>query len=102
MLKNFKCKRCGDCCRVVPHLTDNDISRIKKLGFKEGFFVERIGNINLMRIEKDKCVFLNDGKRTSCKIYNSRPRICRLYPTELRKDGDCRPEKLNSDKIFQK
>ena len=102
MIKNFKCKRCGSCCKVVPHLTKTDIDRIKKLGFKEDFFVETIGNINLMKMKNNKCIFLEIKAKPACKIYNSRPRICRLYPTELRKNGDCRPEKLFSDKIFQK
>ena len=100
MLKNFKCKRCGDCCRVVPHLTKRDIERIKKLGFKKDFFVESISDINLMKMKNNKCVFLKDEKKTSCKIYEARPRICRLYPTEVRDNGDCKPEKLSSDKMF--
>jgi len=100
MLKNFKCKRCGDCCRISPGLSRKDIDRIKKLGFKEEFFVEKVRGIRLMKTTNDKCIFLLDEGKTSCRIYKARPRICRLYPAVLGKDGGCKPEKLQSDAIF--
>ena len=96
---NFKCKRCGSCCLISPFLTNKDITRIKKLGFKEDYFVETLKGKKFMKLVNNKCVFLdNKNKITSCQIHNSRPDTCRKYPTEIRENGDCRPEVLGFDK----
>jgi len=97
--KNFKCNRCGSCCRISPFLTNEDINRVKKLGYKEKQFIEELKGKKFIRMLGNKCIFLdNRNKITSCKIYKARPQICREYPTEIRENGDCRPEILKFDK----
>jgi len=100
MLKGFKCKRCGECCRT-PKLNKTDIKRIKRVGYKEEDFVENFPIGNYIKEKKGWCMFLKRGKRAFCKIYKARPETCRLYPSELI-NGSCKPEKLASDKLFEK
>jgi Fe-S-cluster containining protein len=57
-------------------LNDFDIRRIRGLGFKNFFKVNKNG-IRQLRNYNGKCIFHNG---TICKIYNSRPIGCRLYP----------------------
>ena len=57
-------------------LTNSDIRKISGLGFKNFFRVNKVG-ISQLRNYNGKCTFHN-GK--ICKIYNSRPIGCRLYP----------------------
>ena len=103
MLKGFKCNRCGKCC-YPPRLYSKDIKRIKRAGYSEESFIERsIGNIPYLKEQKNgKCAFLKQNqKSSSCKIYDCRPKICRLYPTRLL-NGSCEPEKLAFDSIISK
>jgi Fe-S-cluster containining protein len=102
MLEGFSCKRCGECCKGSPRLSQEDIERIMELGVKPEQFVEIINNVSYMRIWQDQCVFLDwkaDGK-AFCRIYDSRPRICRLYPGS--KLENCQPEKWFFDEYLEK
>lgn len=99
MLKNFKCSRCGSCCNP-PRLYLSDIKRIKKLGYKDFIYTDNLNNTYL-KDKKEKCMFLKQGKTTSCKIYSSRPKICRLYPSEL-VNGSCKPVELAFDRYLKK
>lgn len=101
MAKGFKCTRCGECCHS-PRLSKKDIERIRKSGYKEEDFVyiDEIENMYI-RDENDWCMFLNKGKAASCKIYEARPKICRLYPSELINES-CKPEKLAFDAYMEK
>ena len=84
---------------ISPFLSDEDIKRITKLGYKEENFVQTFRNKRFMKLVDGKCIFLdNKNKIANCKIYKTRPETCRLYPTEIRDDGDCRPEMLKFDK----
>ena len=87
---------------MSPRLYKQDIERIKNLGYKEEDFVytDNFGN-NYLKDKKGWCMFLKKGKITSCKIYGARPRICRLYPSELRK-GSCKPVELAFDRFLEK
>lgn len=68
---------CIKCClKTQMPLSDSDIRKISRLGFKNFFKVNKIG-IRQVRNYNGKCIFHN-GK--ICKIYNSRPVGCRLYP----------------------
>jgi len=86
--ENFKCDRyCGECCKkTMVSLSKEDISRIKKLGYKEEYFLFRnYFNSKKDMLKKDKkgwCVFLKKDKnnRYSCKIHKNRPKTCREYP----------------------
>ncbi len=69
---------CGKCClETRMPLTEEDISRIKSLGYPEWYFVQW-ENVPRLRNEKGKCVFLREDG--SCSIYEHRPKGCRLYP----------------------
>ena len=71
---------CGKCCfKTEMLLTRLDISRIKSLGYREDYFVNRGGEIPKLKNVNGKCVFL-DEETKACKIYPYRPLGCRLYP----------------------
>ncbi|RLG64560.1 YkgJ family cysteine cluster protein [archaeon] len=61
-------------------LTEEDIRRIEKLGFKrEGFTVTHAdGRVTLKNVN-GHCIFL-DESTGKCTIYPHRPIGCRLYP----------------------
>ncbi len=68
---------CIKCClKTQMPLTHSDIIRISGLGFKNFFKVNKIG-MRKLRNYNGKCTFHN-GKM--CKIYDSRPTGCQLYP----------------------
>lgn len=101
MLKNFKCKRCGDCC-YPPRLFDVDIKKIKKAGYADFVYTDDLKNTYMKDKKGNKCMFLRKkGKIFECSIYPNRPRICREYPSELI-DGSCKPEKLRFDAFLEK
>lgn len=60
-----------------------DIRRIEKVGYKREYFCEpdlfdpKFGKFSLKR-PGNRCIFL--VKDNVCKIYSSRPKICRDYP----------------------
>jgi Fe-S-cluster containining protein len=58
-------------------LTGSDIKRIMKLGYRFRVFVVKKGKERYLKNSEGKCIFLEDK---GCKIYNSRPAGCRLYP----------------------
>jgi Fe-S-cluster containining protein len=75
--RKFTCQRCGQCCRLTVNLTDEEINKIKKAGYKD-FFTK---NKELKKVNR-YCVFLtlNNGI-TSCKLENSaKPSICKNFP----------------------
>jgi Fe-S-cluster containining protein len=80
---SFKCQRCGYCCTLVARLNLIDLLRLKKLGCNLREITQRdsTGKICLKLKPDGDCVFLErHAKKTSCKIYNNRPRVCRKYP----------------------
>ena len=97
--ETFVCNRtCADCCqKTVVKLNKEDIKRIKKAGYDDFLeFDYHIKKPVLKHIEGN-CVFL--GKKDDkyyCKIYNIRPRICKLYPfVEKDKVEDCKPKTIS-------
>ena len=102
--ENFKCDRkCGKCCiETVVLLSESDINQIKTLGYEKSFFLdyERLGPYrgkpSLKKNRKNGwCVFLDRNKDGvfSCRIYGSRPDICRKYPFFGEKIESCLREK---------
>lgn len=96
----FKCELCARCCTKEfndhVYLLDADLAIIKKIDpdaitpapyfefcdQKGRFYVSGYA----LKIKHDgSCIFL-DNKR--CKIYESRPIICRVYPHMLHKEAD--------------
>jgi len=67
-------------------LTDHDVKRIKEEGVRENFFskMNPIGSYKYkIKQEGGLCIFLSDNR---CKIYKSRPLICRFYPFTMIED----------------
>lgn len=95
MSKNFKCTKCGKCCKWegYVYLEDEDIERLaKKLlgGDVDEFLSKYTKNTDSdLRVLVDKdnssdCVFLEDNK---CRVYEDRPKQCKKYP--LKYDSRC-------------
>jgi len=60
-------------------LTRSDILRIAKLGYSPDDFTVKSGGFIRLKNVNGACFFL-DRETLRCKIYNSRPIGCRLYP----------------------
>jgi Fe-S-cluster containining protein len=88
----FKCKRCGFCCTLLPRVTEADIRRIAKAGYGRDYFLERGMQGSLrMRMPRGKCIFLKKwrGRKYRCAIYESRPKVCRIYPSYDKNAVEC-------------
>jgi Fe-S-cluster containining protein len=90
----FRCVRCGICCGDTKAkdrhilLLANEAKRIAKVTKKPiSEFAHKVEgkapySYEMMKTaEGYKCVFLRDNR---CKIYSTRPLICRFYPLELK------------------
>ncbi len=76
---------CGKCCiETEMPLTKDDIARIEALGYSRRDFTVRDGKIVRLRNVNGKCFFLDSQNR--CRIYEHRPKGCRLYPAVF--DGE--------------
>ena len=80
-LPEFYCpysNECYQCCLDTEMtLSEEDITRIEKLGYKiEEFLEEKDGFMALRNID-NHCIFL---KNKICSIYELRPQGCRFYP----------------------
>lgn len=95
----FRCTRCGDCCRHVREsimLESYDAYRLAKHLRSRDDYVESIEDalmkyadpipltdrgfpIYVLKVwgEDDSCIFLKENR---CSLYPARPRTCRLYP----------------------
>src|SRR5579871_83931 len=61
-------------------LLDEDIARIRRLGYEENFFVTKNSQDGFKALKNSsagRCVF-HDGRK--CTIYENRPKGCKLYP----------------------
>ncbi len=88
--KKMKCNKCGHCCTLLLNLTERDIERIKKTGYKEEEFIEEQLGRKYMKLIDHKCFFLKKNKSYYCEIYKHRPQICRIYPSYDREIRECR------------
>ncbi len=99
-LENFRCNRsCADCCKYLTvKLYKEDIENIKREGVYEDFFMDFDAHIRspVLKIRDEKCVFLGKKKgRYYCKIYKSRPKVCKLYPfVNSNRIESCKPNLL--------
>ncbi|MBU0615526.1 MAG: YkgJ family cysteine cluster protein [Nanoarchaeota archaeon] len=98
-MKGFRCNRCGDCC-YTPRLTDKDIIRIKKAGYKNFIFTDNFGVKYIKEKANGKCMFLKEGKTATCTIHPYRAEICRKYPTILN-GKSCKPVEFSFDKYLK-
>jgi len=58
-------------------LSNEDILRIKKLGYKIQEFALYEDGFYILKNKNGYCVFLKNGK---CSIYKNRPEGCKYYP----------------------
>ena len=69
---------CVLCCvETEMPLTEEDIDRLEKLGFKRADFSVEVGGETRLRNVSKRCFFLQSGR---CRIYGDRPEGCRIYP----------------------
>lgn len=97
--KTFKCVKCGECCRPIVKVSEEEIQRIEQTGLSRTLFLqqnpidEKEGKNTLKQIN-GVCMFLQrQGEEFICSMYNARPDICRKYPfITQNKISDCRPK----------
>jgi Fe-S-cluster containining protein len=87
----WKCQRCTLCCkdsfkhiRHIKLLRQEGIALSRKIKIPiERFTIPTLDKIYSHEILKNngKCIFLKDDV---CKIYDSRPLVCRFYPFEMK------------------
>lgn len=107
---NFTCERCGECCKVYTVvLNDEDIHRIRKLGYSLDFFAQQdLDPENrklqyVLKREDGKCIFLLfKNNEIYCKIYENRPEICKIYPFFHEEIVSCKPKELLKNQHFYK
>lgn len=70
---------CDHCCHSTEMpLTNEDIGRLRALGFEQRYFVdEKDGWLQLKNTGDGRCFFLHDG---ICSVHPCRPEGCRYYP----------------------
>ena len=70
--------KCVECClETRMPLSNFDLKRILKLGYKPEYFAVRTDGEWRLKNNSGRCVFLSEE---SCRIYRHRPEGCRLYP----------------------
>ena len=80
-MSQFTCDRCVYCCKNFDIRIDPlDKWRIRMAGYKD--FTRELGSKTYLKKTGQGCIFL-EGR--SCKIYKSRPYICRAYPSKNKK-----------------
>ncbi len=93
----FHCQRSGNCCSLpegVVRVTPEDVERIAShLGLEVPAFRSRYlaaSGDRLIDGLGGRCIFLEDGRHTSCQIYPVRPEKCRSWPhwPELKDDPE--------------
>lgn len=73
--KENNCIKC--CLETRMPLSNQDIERIKMLGFNTKFFITSKKGWLQLKNKNGKCIFHNG---ILCTIYKDRPEGCRLYP----------------------
>lgn len=91
---NFKCVKCGECCRPVVKVSQEDIKRIKELGVKNFTEFDTEIESHVLKQKNNVCMFLRkENDEFVCSIYDHRPDVCRKYPfIDQTKIKDCRPQ----------
>lgn len=80
LVRSGKCYHRGDCCKrtVGVRVTEKEINGIEKLGYKREDFLNGDGQI---KATPEGCYFVvirRDGS-SRCRIYGSRPQVCKDY-----------------------
>lgn len=84
----MKCARCGRCCKeTMMEISEKDAQRLKDMGFEEeGFSIVGEDGILRLRNVDGRCFFLSEDGNT-CKVYDSRPLGCDIYPVNCDEEG---------------
>ncbi len=83
----YKCSKCCENTEMI--LTESDIRRIVKLGYKLKEFAYFDGEYWRLKNVNGKCYFLGEDGR--CRIYEHRPLGCIAYPI-VKINGKCAPD----------
>lgn len=95
-LREFKCMRCGNCCKGagLVKVTSDDIYKISKFldmslkNFREKYTFKLFDEIYLLdKPDNDDCIFLFQEPETNlygCTIQEAKPIQCQGYPYEWR------------------
>jgi Fe-S-cluster containining protein len=76
----MECCKCGICCLETEMLlSEQDIKRLTKKGYRKESFSRQEEGYIILRNQNGHCVFFNE-KTKKCKIYKFRPMGCQLYP----------------------
>lgn len=79
--KKFKCNNCGGCCNLFVRLTEKDINKIKKAGYKGEYFVEKKDKEKSLKRVNGNCIFLSiDEGKSKCEIQSYKPKLCMNFP----------------------
>lgn len=94
---NFECTKCGECCRPLVMVNEEDIARIEQAGHKDFVDIDHLEEkpVKVLKQKLGVCMFLKkQGEDFVCSIYHHRPEICRKYPfvEPNIKLKDCYPE----------
>ena len=117
--KTFSCHRCGYSCSQIVVLSQEDVNRITKAGIPEEQYIkeDQLGKKQIIidQYNGKFCHFFRfekkDGKvQGSCRIYKSRPNVCRDYPffgatketSTIKETAVCCPKQLWIDGKFSK
>ena len=96
----FRCIQCGQCCRPIVKVREEEISRIEKAGINRDDFLDFDPNQKnstkktILKRKNGVCMFLyRKGEMYYCRVYGHRPDTCRRYPfiSGQEKLKDCRP-----------
>lgn len=97
--ETFQCVKCGECCRPVVKVKEEEIQRIETTGIPRDQFivpdpVTEDPSIHTLKQVNGVCMFLKrEGDAFVCSIYDERPDTCKKYPfIEKNKLQDCRPK----------
>jgi Fe-S-cluster containining protein len=76
---------CHACCvATTMTLTEDDVSRLKSLGYRKFYRSNASGDLQLVNVG-GRCIFLEGGL---CAVHDHRPEGCELYPLILDLDAD--------------
>lgn len=95
----FSCQRSGNCCAIpggIVRVTAAEAAAIAAhVGLSPAAFASRYLQPDGVRLKDglgNRCVFLQDGAKAGCSIYEVRPAKCREWPfwPEVRTDAELR------------
>ncbi len=86
----FKCTRCARCCSFDVSLTDEEMRN-----FGENVDIKWRTTRKVVRDDVPVCCFLEGYL---CKVYKSRPKICRVYPFFAICEEDLKALKIQAPK----